>query len=110
VGGDERRDLGGQFAAAFLVDFLQFVGGVDVLGVDGQDLTQALFFFGVVHSHRAEPQPGILLTRIGDKGEVEHLAGLLVLAAPHQRDTLSDEVFGVHGNDQNDHCYCMCTA
>ena len=71
-------------AAAFLAEFLQLVGGVDVVGIDREDLAQAVFFFGVVYGHRAEPQPGVLVTRIGDEREIEHLAGLFVLAAPRQ--------------------------
>jgi len=94
--GDERRDFCRQFAAAFLAKFLQLVRSVGVPGIDRQDLPQAVFFFGVVYGHGAEPQPGVFIARIGDEREIEHLAGLLVLAAPRQRNALSKQVFGVH--------------
>jgi len=38
----------------------------------------------------------VLVTRFDDKREIQHLAGLFVLAAPCQGDALTDKVFFVH--------------
>ena len=60
-----------------------------MIGVDGQDLPQRFFFFGLVARHGAEPQPGIGITRIRYQDQVKDVARFFVLTAFRQVDALS---------------------
>lgn len=45
-----------------------------MFGVDGNDLPQALFTFGVMGGQRRQPHPGVFIARLGNQHQVKHLA------------------------------------
>ena len=81
----------------FLDQSLQCRARIRVLGVDGDDLPQTLLTLGVVRRDRGQPQPGVLVARLGDQHEVEHLARLVWQAALCGENGLTEEFFGAHG-------------
>ncbi len=71
-----------------------------MLGVDGDDLLQAFFALGIVGRDRGEPQPGVLVARLGNQHQVEHLAGLVTQATLRGQDRLSQQFFRAHAWSQ----------
>jgi hypothetical protein len=62
---------------ALLNQALQFDGGVGMLGVDGDDLSQAFFTLGVVGGDGGQPDPGVLIARLGNQHEMKQFARLV---------------------------------
>lgn len=67
-----------------------------MLRVDGDDLPQAFFALGVVCRDRGQPQPGVLIARLGNQHEIEHLAGFVRQSALRGEYRLTEEFFGAH--------------
>lgn len=87
-----RRQLG----PAFLDQPLQFDGGIGMLGVDGDDLPQALFALGVGGGDGGQPDPGVLVARFGNEHKVKHLARFVRQAALCRENGLAKQFFGTH--------------
>jgi hypothetical protein len=60
-----------------------------VFGVDGDDLPQAFFALGVVGCDGGQPDPGVLVARLGDEDEMKHLARLVRQSALSGKDGLA---------------------
>ena len=59
-----------------------------MLGVDGDNLPQALFTLGVMGGQRRQPHPGMLITRLGNQHKVKHLTRFIRQSALRGEDGL----------------------
>ena len=67
-----------------------------MVGIDGDDLPQAVFTFGVVGRDGGQPDPGVLVARLGNQHKVKHLACLVRQPALRGEDGLAQQFFGAH--------------